>query len=157
MATKIRLARAGSKKRPFYRIVVADVRAPRDGKFIEKVGVYNPLLGKDDPNRIVLKTDRIKHWLGTGATPTDRVESFLIAAKLFERNKRKQANLDARTKISQAEVKKKQEEEAAKLKAEEEARKAEEAEAKAAEKAAKAAEKAAAAAAAPAEGEAAAE
>jgi small subunit ribosomal protein S16 len=149
MATKIRLARGGSKKRPYYRIVVADVRAPRDGKFIEKVGTYNPLVAKDSPERLVLKADRIKYWIGTGATPTDRVEKFLIAANLFERDKQKQKSLDARIKISQEAVKAKKAEEAAKKKAEEEAKKAEEAEAKAAEKeAAKAAaeaEKAAAA------------
>lgn len=125
MATKIRLARAGSKKRPFYRIVVADVRAPRDGKFIEKVGTYNPLLPKTDPNRVTFKTDRVKFWLGTGAAPTDRVESFLVAAKLFERSKRKQAHLAENTKRTQAEK-------AAKLKAEADAKKAAEAEAAAA-------------------------
>ena len=80
MAVKIRLARGGAKKRPYYRVVVADIRAPRDGKFIEKVGTYNPLLSKDDPNRVILKEDRIKHWLSTGAKPTDRVERFLRTA-----------------------------------------------------------------------------
>ena len=77
MATKIRLARGGSKKRPFYSIVVADVRAPRDGRFIEKLGTYNPLLAKDDPNRVQYKEDRVKHWLSVGAQPTDRVARFL--------------------------------------------------------------------------------
>jgi small subunit ribosomal protein S16 len=138
MATKIRLARAGSKKRPYYRIVVADERAPRDGRFIEKVGTYNPLVAKDSPERLTLKTDRIKYWIGTGATPSDRVEKFLIAANLFERSKQKQKSLDARTKISQEAKKAKEAEEAAK-------KKAEEAAAKEAEKAAKEAEKAAAA------------
>jgi len=84
MATKIRLARGGSKKRPFYSIVVADVRAPRDGRFIEKVGTYNPLLKKDDPNRVQYKEDRVKHWLSVGATPTDRVARFLSVGGLVE-------------------------------------------------------------------------
>ena len=150
MATNIRLARGGSKQKPFYRIVVADSRSPRDGKFIEKIGTYDPLLPKDNPNRVSLKEDRIKHWLGSGATPSDRVESFLVAAKLFERSKKKQAELDSRIKKSQEEVKKKKAEEAAKKKAEDDAKKAEEAEAKAAEKAAAEEAKAAEA---PAEGE----
>ena len=70
---KIRLARGGAKKRPFYSIVVADSHSPRDGRFIEKVGSYNPLLKKDDPNRVVLKVERIEEWLKKGAQPTDRV------------------------------------------------------------------------------------
>jgi small subunit ribosomal protein S16 len=70
---KIRLARGGAKKRPYYSIVVADSHSPRDGRFIEKVGTYNPLLKKDDPNRVVLKTERIQEWLKKGAQPTDRV------------------------------------------------------------------------------------
>ena len=73
MATKIRLARGGSKKRPFYSIVVADVRAPRDGRFIEKIGTFNPLLAKDNEQRLVMDLDRVKHWLGEGAQPTDKV------------------------------------------------------------------------------------
>ncbi len=73
MALKIRLARAGAKKRPFYRIVVADARAPRDGRFIEKVGTYNPLLPQDHAERVVLNEERIKHWLGVGAQATDRL------------------------------------------------------------------------------------
>ncbi|MCC7260739.1 MAG: 30S ribosomal protein S16 [Alphaproteobacteria bacterium] len=84
MATKIRLARGGAKKRPYYRIVVTDIRSPRDGKFIERVGSYNPLLAKTDPNRVVLDLERIKHWLGTGALPTDRVASFLRAAGVLK-------------------------------------------------------------------------
>lgn len=79
---KIRLARGGSKKRPYYRIVVADARAPRDGRYIEKVGSYNPMLAKDSGNRITLLEDRIKHWLGEGAQPTDRVHRFLANAGL---------------------------------------------------------------------------
>ena len=70
---KIRLARGGAKKRPYYSIVVADSHSPRDGRFIEKVGSYNPLLKKDDPNRVVLKVERIAEWIGKGAQPTDRV------------------------------------------------------------------------------------
>jgi small subunit ribosomal protein S16 len=85
MAVSIRLARGGSKKRPFYRIVVADARAPRDGSFIEKLGVYNPLLAKDDANRVVLNGERAKYWLGVGAQPTDRVARFLDAAGIKER------------------------------------------------------------------------
>ncbi len=84
MAIKIRLARGGSKKRPFYSIVVADVRSPRDGRFIEKLGTYNPLLAKDDPNRVQYKEDRVKHWLSVGAKPTDRVARFLSAGGLVE-------------------------------------------------------------------------
>jgi len=83
MGLKIRLARGGTKKRPFYRIVVADVRSPRDGRFVEKVGTYNPLLAKDNENRVTLVEDRIKHWLGHGAVPTDRVARFLGAADII--------------------------------------------------------------------------
>lgn len=85
MALSIRLSRGGSKKRPYYRIVVADARSPRDGKFIEKIGNYNPLLKKDDEKRIVLDADRAKHWLGVGAQPADRVARFLDAAGVRER------------------------------------------------------------------------
>lgn len=85
MAVAIRLARGGSKKRPYYRIVVADSRNSRDGRFIEKVGTYNPLLAKDSPERIKLDTDRVKHWLSVGAQPSDRVARFLDAAGLKER------------------------------------------------------------------------
>ena len=88
MSLKIRLARGGTKKRPFYRIVVADVRAPRDGRFIEKLGTFNPLLPKDADNRVTMKEDRIKHWLGVGARPTDRVLRFLDAAGIMERTPR---------------------------------------------------------------------
>jgi small subunit ribosomal protein S16 len=85
MAISLRLSRGGSKKRPYYRIVVADARSPRDGKFIEKIGTYNPLLAKDDAKRIVLDGERAKYWLGVGAQPTDRVARFLDAAGLKER------------------------------------------------------------------------
>jgi small subunit ribosomal protein S16 len=88
MPLKIRLARAGAKKRPFYRIVIADVRSPRDGRFIEIVGTYDPILAKDDENRVILKTERIQHWLGHGAQPTDRVLRFLDAAGLAKREPR---------------------------------------------------------------------
>jgi len=74
---KIRLARGGAKKRPYYSVVVADSHSPRDGRFIEKVGAYNPLLKKDDPKRITLNVERISEWLGKGAQPTDRVARFL--------------------------------------------------------------------------------
>lgn len=85
MAVSIRLSRGGSKKRPYYRIVVADARSPRDGNFIEKIGTYNPLLAKDSPERVKLDTDRAKHWLSVGAQPTDRVARFFDAAGVKER------------------------------------------------------------------------
>lgn len=83
MSLKLRLARHGAKKRPFYHIVVADSHAARDGRFIEKVGYYNPMVAKDHPQRISLNEDRIRHWLGTGAQPTDRVARFLGEAKIL--------------------------------------------------------------------------
>ena len=79
---KIRLARGGAKKRPYYNIVVADSHSPRDGRFIEKVGAYNPMLKKDDPTRVTLKVERIEEWLKKGAQPTDRVARFLSTAGL---------------------------------------------------------------------------
>src|SRR3954462_5958041 len=85
MAVAIRLSRGGSKKRPYYRIVVADSRNAPDGRFIEKVGTYNPLLAKDSPERVKLDTDRIGHWLNVGAQPSDRVLRFLDAAGIRER------------------------------------------------------------------------
>jgi small subunit ribosomal protein S16 len=88
MAMKIRLARGGSKKRPFYRIVAADSRMPRDGRFIEKLGTYNPLLPKDSEERIKMDLDRVKHWLDQGAQPTDRVSRFLEAAGVLEKKER---------------------------------------------------------------------
>ena len=81
---KIRLARGGAKKRPYYSIVVADSHSPRDGRFIAKVGTYNPLLKKDDPNRVVLKAERIQEWINKGAQPTDRVARFLSQQGLAE-------------------------------------------------------------------------
>lgn len=92
MALSIRLSRGGSKKRPYYRIVVADARAPRDGKFIEKIGNYNPLLAKDNEQRVQLDTERAKHWLANGAQPTDRVARFLDAAGVRERAARNNPN-----------------------------------------------------------------
>lgn len=92
MATSIRLSRGGSKKRPYYRIVVADSRAPRDGKFIERIGSYNPVLPKGDEKRVVLDIDRAKHWVEAGAQPTDRVARFLDAAGVKERKVRNNPN-----------------------------------------------------------------
>ena len=85
MATSIRLSRGDSKKRPYYKIVVADSRSPRDGRFIERIGSYNPLLGKDNPDRVKLDAERAKHWVSVGAQPTDRVARFLDAAGVKER------------------------------------------------------------------------
>jgi small subunit ribosomal protein S16 len=87
MSLKIRLARAGAKKRPFYRIVVADSHSPRDGRYIEKIGTYDPLLPKDG-ERVKLVEERVKHWLGVGAQPTDRVLRFLDAAGMRKRDAR---------------------------------------------------------------------
>lgn len=92
MAISLRLSRGGSKKRPYYRIVVADARSPRDGKFIEKIGTYNPLLAKDDAKRVVLDGERATYWLGVGAQPTDRVARFLDAAGLKERSAKNNPN-----------------------------------------------------------------
>lgn len=92
MATSIRLSRGGSKKRPYYKIVVTDSRAPRDGRFIERIGSYNPLLAKDDEKRVVLDAERAKHWIGVGAQPTDRVARFLDAAGVLERAARSNPN-----------------------------------------------------------------
>jgi len=88
MAIKIRLARGGSKKRPFYRIVAADSRMPRDGRFIEKLGTYNPLLAKDDENRVKMDLERVQHWLGEGAQVTDRVGRMLEAAGVLPKKER---------------------------------------------------------------------
>lgn len=120
MATSIRLSRGGAKKRPYYRIVVADSRSPRDGKYLEQIGTYNPLLAKDDTNRVRLNEDRARYWVGVGAQPTDRVARFLDAAGVKERAARNNPN--------QAEpgdkAKERAEERAAKLAAAEEAAKA---------------------------------
>jgi len=121
---KIRLARSGAKKRPYYRIVIADARAPRDGRFIEKVGTYNPMLPKTDENRIRLNEDRIKYWLGHGAQPTDRVAMFLGNAGIIEKpvfNNPEKAKPSAKTqeRLKEREEKLKAAEEAAKAPAEE--------------------------------------
>ena len=92
MALSMRLSRGGSKKRPYYRIVIADARSPRDGKFIEKIGTYNPLLAKDDEKRIVLDGERAKHWLSVGAQPTDRVARFLDVIGVKERSAKNNPN-----------------------------------------------------------------
>ena len=88
MPLKMRLARAGSKKRPYYHVVVADARAPRDGRFVEQLGSWNPMLPKD-AQRVTLNEERIKHWLGEGAQPTDRVLRFLDQAGIANRPERK--------------------------------------------------------------------
>lgn len=125
MATKIRLARGGSKKRPFYRIVIADERAPRDGNFIEKIGNFNPMVPKDHKERIVISKERAEHWLKVGAQPTDRVQRILAdlgmmeAPKITEKTKKHLPKAKAQERI-------KAKEEAA-LKAEEEAKAAAEA------------------------------
>ncbi len=92
MSLKIRLARGGAKKRPFFAIVVADSRNPRDGRFIEKVGTYNPILKSDDPNRVLLKLDRIQDWMKKGAQPTDRVARFLDQAGVMKREPKNNPN-----------------------------------------------------------------
>ncbi|WP_299295949.1 30S ribosomal protein S16 [uncultured Tateyamaria sp.] len=91
MAMKIRLARGGSKKRPFYRIVAADSRMPRDGRYIEKLGTYNPLLPKDSEERVKMNMERVQYWLGEGAQPTDRISRMLEAAGVLPKKER--ANL----------------------------------------------------------------
>ncbi len=140
MAIKIRLARAGSKKRPYYHVVIADVRTPRDGRFIEQVGSWNPMLPKDG-DRVKINEERVKHWIANGALPTDRVARFLAEAGVLTR--------DARSNPTKGEPgKKAQERIAAAKKAEDDAAAKIVAEAAAA---AAAAEAAAAAAAAPAE------
>ena len=111
MSLKIRLARGGAKKRPFYRIVVADSRMPRDGRFIERVGTYNPMLPKEHPERIELKTERIQHWLSVGARPSDRVARFLGTANIIpmpgipEQTKKNQPKVKAQERLKEAEEK----------------------------------------------------
>jgi small subunit ribosomal protein S16 len=92
MALKIRLARAGSKKRPYYHIVIADARAPRDGRFIERIGSYNPMLPKDSEERVKVDVERAKYWLSVGAQATDRVARFLDSEGLLKREKRNNPN-----------------------------------------------------------------
>lgn len=111
MSLKIRLARGGAKKRPFYRIVVADSRMPRDGRFIERVGTYNPMLPKEHPERVNLKTDRIQHWLSVGARPSDRVAKFLGGAEILpmpvprEQTKKNLPKAKAQERLKEAEEK----------------------------------------------------
>ena len=132
MSMKIRLARGGSKKRPFYAIVAADSRMPRDGRFIEKLGTYNPMLPKDSEERVKMDVERVKYWLGEGAQPTDRVSRMLEAAG--ELPKKDRANLKKGTPGKAAQVR--AEEKAAKAAAAEEAANAPAEEAPAAEEAA---------------------
>ena len=128
MAIALRLSRGGAKKRPYYRIVAADSRKPRDGKYLEQIGTYNPLLAKDDDKRIQLNEDRARYWLGVGAQPSDRVARFLDAAGIRERAARSNPN-----KAEPGEkAKERAEEKAAKVAEAEEAKKAAEEEAKAA-------------------------
>lgn len=107
MALALRLSRGGRKKRPHYAIVVADKRAPRDGRFIEKLGTYNPLLGKEDANRVKLNEERIKYWLDQGAQPSDRVAVFIgkagIAPMPEQRNNPNKAKPSEKTKLRIAE------------------------------------------------------
>ena len=145
MATKIRMARAGAKKRPYYHIVVADSRSPRDGRFIEKVGAYNPNLNKDDENRVQLNEGRITEWLSKGAVPSERVAIFLNKANVGTEFKAVKTILKKRDNVialKKAEIEARKAKEEAERKAKEEAEKAEaeaaakaEAEAKAAEEA----------------------
>lgn len=128
MSISIRLSRGGAKKRPYYRIVVANSRSPRDGKYLEQIGTYNPLLAKDSADRVKLVEDRARYWLGVGAQPTDRVARFLDAAGIKERA--------ARVNLKKGEpgekAKERAEERAAKIAEAEEAARAAEEEAKAA-------------------------
>ena len=126
MAIALRLSRGGAKKRPYYRIVAADSRYPRDGRYLEQIGTYNPLLAKDDEKRVQLNEDRAKYWLGVGAQPSDRVARFLDAAGIRERAARNNPN-----KAEPGEkAKERAEEKAAKIAEAEEAKKAAEEEAK---------------------------
>jgi small subunit ribosomal protein S16 len=123
MSLKIRLSRGGAKKRPFYRIVVADSRSPRDGRYIEKVGTFNPLLPRDSEDRIKLDTDRVKHWLSNGALPTDRVLRFLDAEGLMKREARNNPEKakPGKKRLEREEAKRAAEEEKAAAAAEQEA------------------------------------
>ena len=124
MSLKSRLARGGSKHRPYYRIVVADSRSPRDGRFIEKIGSYNPLLGKDDEKRIVLDLDKTREWLAKGALPSDRVARFLGAAGLVKWEHGDNPQRGEPGEKAKARVAEREEREAARRAAEEEARNA---------------------------------
>jgi small subunit ribosomal protein S16 len=116
MAVKIRLARHGAKKRPFYHIVVADVRAPRDGRYIERIGHYNPMVPKEHKERLVIQAERVKHWLGVGALPTDRVARFLGEQGLMEKFKYTETPQKSQPKAKAVERVKEREEKAQKAK-----------------------------------------
>jgi small subunit ribosomal protein S16 len=120
MSLKIRLARGGAKKRPYYRIVVADSRSPRDGRYIERIGTFDPLLPKGSPDRVKLVEERVKHWLGHGAQPTDRVLRFLDAAGIRKRDARSnpQKGQPGKKRLEREEAKKTAAEEKAKAAAE---------------------------------------
>jgi len=135
MSLKIRMSRGGAKKRPYYRIVVADSRKPRDGRFIERIGTYDPLLPKDHAERVTLVEDRVKYWLGVGARPSDRVHRFLDAAGILKREAKNnpQKAEPGQKRLDREEAKREAEE---KAKEEAKAAKAAEAEAPAAEAAA---------------------
>ncbi len=149
MALKLRLARHGAKKRPYYRVVVADSRAPRDGRFIDIVGKYNPMLPKDSEERVILDVEKCKEWLGKGARPTERVARFLGAAGLWDWKAGNNPEKGKPGAKAEQMIKDKAEKAEARKAAEAEAKEAAKEAAKAAEEAAKAAE--AEAAAAPAE------
>ena len=121
MSVSLRLSRGGSKKRPYFRIVAADIRSPRDGKYLERLGTYNPMISKDDPNRVTLNKERIKYWLSVGAKPTERVTKFLAKEglaqtptipkqtkqdkpkkKTLEKLKTKEEKLKAKTEMAEA-------------------------------------------------------
>ena len=148
MSVSMRLSRGGSKKRPYYKIIVSNSRAPRDGKYLEQVGTYNPLLAKDDENRVRLVEDRVRYWIGVGAQPTDRVARMLDKAGIKERvatvnpakgepgKKAKERAEDKAKKIAEAEEARIEAEEAAKAAAAAPAEEAPAEEAPAAEEAA---------------------
>ncbi len=143
MSTKIRLQRGGAKKKPYYRVVIADSRAPRDGKFIERVGSFNPLVAKDSAERLILDKDRVKHWLDQGAVPSERVAILIDSLGIANDNPQLKSILKKRAntiEIKKEEIANKKAEDAAKAKAEADAKAKEEAETAAAEAEAKKAE-----------------
>jgi small subunit ribosomal protein S16 len=125
MAIALRLSRGGAKKRPYYRIVAADSRKPRDGRYLEQIGLYNPLLAKDDEKRVQLNEDRVRYWLGVGAQPSDRVLRFLDAAGIMERKARNNPNKAKPGEKATERAEEKAEKAVAAKEAEEEAKKAE--------------------------------